>query len=326
MTEPVSFPSPVTRWGDKRYHSLAFAMRERFGEQVYKLSLNGGMSCPNRDGTLGYDGCAFCSEGGSGDFAASSSLSVSSQIAEAKKQIAGKAADCRRFIAYFQAYSNTYAPVPYLSSLFHEAICREDIAALSIATRPDCFSSEIYDLLDRLNREKPLWVDLGFQTMHPSSHRRMNTGFSIERFEECVRTLYELHIEVIAHVMFSLPGETPEDMLSSVKYLAHLPIDGVKLQMLHVLKNTALGKDYEKAPFPLLSMDEYTSLIVSALEYLPPQVVIHRLTGDGPRQLLLAPQWTLHKKQVLNMISHKQKQLNSYQGKEVTNGRTKYDI
>lgn len=310
----------MMRWGEKRYHSLDFELKRLFGEKVYKLSLNGGMSCPNRDGTLGYGGCVFCSEGGSGDFAASCALPVSLQIAEAKKRVLSKAPGCRRFIAYFQAYSNTYAPVPKLRALFEEALSCPEIVLLSVATRPDCFSPAVYDLLGELNQRKPVWVELGFQTMHAASHQWMRTGFSLERFESCVKELHAAGIGVIAHVMLGIPEETPADMLCSIKYLASLPVDGVKLQMLHVLKRTPLGEQYQRSPFPLLSMEEYTSLVVKALEILPPKIVIHRLTGDGPRELLLAPSWTLRKKQVLNTISQKQKQLDSYQGKEVTNG------
>lgn len=318
--------TPQTRWGEKRYHSLDFELKHQFGEKVYKLSLNGGMSCPNRDGTLGYGGCAFCSEGGSGDYAASSLLPVSVQITEARKRIASKAKDCRKFIAYFQAYSNTYAPVSRLRTLFSEALSFPEIVILSIATRPDCFSPAVYDLLEELNRIKPVWVELGFQTMHLSSHEALHTGFSLNTFENCVRALHSLGIKIIAHVMFGIPGETTQDMLHSITYLASLPIDGVKLQMLHILKHTALGEQYAKEPFPLLSMDDYTSLVTDALELLPSHMVIHRLTGDGPRNLLLAPAWTLRKKQVLNMIAQKQKQANSYQGKKVTNGRTEHDL
>lgn len=307
-------------WGDKRYHSLDFEMKRLFGEKVYKLSLDGGMSCPNRDGTLGYGGCIFCSEGGSGDFAAPRGLPVRVQITEAKKRITAKSPDCRKFIAYFQAYSNTYAPVFHLQSLFEEALSYPEIVLLSVATRPDCFSPAVYRLLGELNQKKPVWVELGFQSMHPSSHQWMRTGFSLKRFESCVLKLHTAGIGVIAHVMLGIPRETPAQMLDSVKYLANLPIDGIKLQMLHILKNTSLGSQYEKQPFSLLSMDEYTSLVVQALEFLPPRIVIHRLTGDGPRNLLMAPSWTLQKKKALNMISHKQKQLDSYQGKEVING------
>ena len=310
----------MTRWGDKRYNSLDFEMKHLFGEKVYKLSLDGGMGCPNRDGTLGYGGCIFCSEGGSGDFAAPRGLPIHLQIEAAKKLLAVKAPDCRKFIAYFQAYSNTYAPVSVLRSLYEEALSHPEIVLLSIATRPDCFSPAVYHLLGELNQKKTVWVELGFQTVHASSHQWMRTGFSLKRFESCVQELHTAGISVIAHVMLGIPQETPAEMLQSVKYLASLPIDGVKLQMLHILKNTPLGRQYEQRPFPLLSMDEYTSLVVKALEFLPPHMVIHRLTGDGPRNLLLAPSWTLQKKQVLNIISHKQKQLDSYQGKEATNG------
>ena len=308
-----------TFWGDKRYHSLDWEMKRTFGEKVYKLALDGGMTCPNRDGNLGTGGCIFCSEGGSGDFAASSLLSVNEQIEEAKKAILQKT-DCRKFIAYFQSYSNTYAPVNILREKFTAAICRPDVAVLSIATRSDCFSPEIYELLAELNTRKPIWVELGYQSMHASSHRWMGTGFDLKVFTDCVNTLHSLGIRVIAHVILGLPTESRENMLDSVRYLASLPLWGIKLQMLHILKGTALGAQYQEHPFPLLTMEEYASLVIACLELLPGDVVIHRLTGDGPRASLIAPLWTLHKKQVLNTIAKQQKRLNSYQGKEVENG------
>ena len=306
-------------WGDKRYHSLDWEMKRTFGEKVYKLALNGGMTCPNRDGRLGTGGCIFCSEGGSGDFAASSLLPVSEQIEEAKKTIRQKT-DCRKFIAYFQAYTNTYAPVDVLRAKFTEAISHPDIAVLSIATRSDCFSPEIYALLAELNTRKPVWVELGYQSMHSLSHRWMRTGFDLRSFTDCVNTLSRLGIRVIAHVILGLPTESHEDMLASVRYLASLPLWGVKLQMLHILKGTALDTQYREHPFPLLTMEEYASLVVECLELLPEDMVIHRLTGDGPRASLTAPLWTLHKKQVLNTIAKQQKRMDSYQGKEVENG------
>lgn len=306
-------------WGDKRYHSLDWEMKRTFGEKVYKLALNGGMTCPNRDGSLGTGGCIFCSEGGSGDFAASFLLPVSEQIEEAKKAILQKT-DCRKFIAYFQAYSNTYAPVDVLREKFTAAICHPDVVALSIATRSDCFSPEIYALLAELNARKPAWVELGYQSLHSASHRWMRTGFDLKIFTDCVNTLHGLGIRVIAHVILGLPTENREDMLASVRYLASLPLWGVKLQMLHILKGTALGAQYQERPFPLLTMEEYATLVIECLELLPGGMVIHRLTGDGPRASLIAPLWTLHKKQVLNTIAKKQKQRNSYQGKEVENG------
>ncbi len=309
-----------------RFHSLDLELKQTYGEKIYKLALDGGMSCPNRDGRLGTGGCIFCSEGGSGDFAVSSLLPVSEQIEAAKALIAPKAR-CRQYIAYFQAYSNTYGDPRLLREKYMQAIEHPDIAVLSIATRSDCFSPAIYDLLAECNQIKPVWIELGFQSMHGKSHEWMHTGFQLKDFEDCVHKLHSLGIKVIAHTILGLPTETREETLSSMDYLASLPIWGVKLQMLHVLKGTALGDLYERDSFPLLTMEEYTDLVINCLEHLPPEMVIHRLTGDGPRDQLIAPLWTLHKRQVLNMISHKLKLLDTYQGKEVKiNGRTEYDI
>lgn len=301
-------------WGDKRYHSLDYELKRIFGEKVYRLSLNGGMTCPNRDGTIDSRGCIFCSAGGSGDFAADPMLSITEQIAQAKTRIQAKTG-CKKYIAYFQAYTNTYAPVPYLRSIFLEAICQPDIVALSIATRCDCLSKDILDLLEELNRIKPVWVELGLQSIHKKTLQDIRSGFTLSQYETAVFSLQKRGIHVVTHLILGLPGETPEMMTSSVQHVASLPTWGIKLQLLHVLKNTDLGHLYESTPFPLFSLEEYCDFVVDCLTLLPPDMVIHRLTGDGPRNLLLAPLWSTDKKRVLNTIQKRLKERDDWQGK-----------
>lgn len=305
------------------YRSLNSYLKETFGEKLYRLSLNGGMTCPNRDGTLGTRGCIFCSAGGSGDFAAPAALSITEQIAYAKERVAAKS-NCRRFIAYFQAYTNTYAPVDYLRSIFSEAILHPDIAALSVATRCDCLSDEVLDLLDELNRIKPVWVELGLQTVHADTLRYLRSGFVLSQYETAVHSLRAHGIDVITHLIFGLPNETREMMLSSVRYTADLPIQGIKLQLLHVLRGTDLGTEYEANPFPLFSLEEYCDFVIDCNELLPPELVIHRLTGDGPRSLLIAPLWSTDKKRVLNTIQKRFRERDTWQGKHYAHAEDRF--
>ena len=303
------------RWGEKRYYSLDHYLKTTFGEKIYRLSLNGGMSCPNRDGHISTGGCIFCSAGGSGDFAASPTLSITEQIEEAKQKISAKT-NCRRYIAYFQAYTNTYAPVAYLRKIFTEAISHPDIVALSIATRCDCLSGEILDLLAELNQIKPVWVELGLQTIHEKSLRFIRSGFNLAQFDEAVAELYQRNISVIVHLILGLPQETKEMMLESLLYVSKLPVQGVKLQLLHILEGTELAAFYKTNPFPTFSLEEYCEFIVDCIELLPPNIVLHRLTGDGPRKLLLAPMWSTDKKRVLNTIQKRLKGRDTWQGKQ----------
>lgn len=298
---------------DRRYYSLNDYCMDTFGEKVYRLSLNAGMTCPNRDGTLALGGCAFCSEGGSGDFAPGASLSIPEQIMEAKKRISVKT-NCRRFIAYFQSFTNTYAPVEQLRKLYQSALAPEDIAALSIGTRSDCLPADVLTLLGELNRKKPVWVELGLQSIHNETLQQMNTHTTVEQFDHAVAALHERGIPVIAHIILGLPGETREMMLSTIRHLTVLPISGVKLQLLHILRGTALAERYTATPFPLMELEDYCELVIDCLELLPPHVVIHRLTGDGPRNLLIAPQWSTDKKRVLNQIRHRLKERDTRQG------------
>ena len=296
------------------YYSLNDYLKQTFGEKVYRLSLNGGMTCPNRDGTLDSRGCIFCSAGGSGDFAASPSLSVTEQIEQAKEMIQKKSS-CKKFIAYFQAYTNTYAPVPYLKKLFTEAINHPDIVAISIGTRCDCLDDDVLELLCELNQIKPVWVELGLQSIHNETLTRIRSGFTYEQYLHAVTSLKEKHITVITHLILGLPGETKEMMLASVDAVAALPCDGIKLQLLHVLKNTDLASLYESDPFPVFSLEDYCDFIVTCVEHLPPRMVVHRLTGDGPRSLLIAPLWSTDKKRVLNTIQKRFRERDTWQGK-----------
>ena len=301
------------QWGEKRYYSLDYYLKNTFGEKVYRLSLNGGMTCPNRDGTIDSKGCIFCSAGGSGDFASAPSLSVTEQIADAKNRILAKT-DCKKFVAYFQAYTNTYAPISYLRKLFTEAIAAPDVVALSIATRCDCLSDEILDLLEELNRQKPVWIELGLQTIHAHTHQFIRSGFTLTQFDNAVKRLHERGISVITHLILGLPGETKEMMLQSLSHVTNLPIAGIKLQLLHVLKHTDLATFYEKEAFPIFTLEEYCDFIVDCIERTPPHIVLHRITGDGPRSLLIAPLWSTDKKRVLNTIQKILKERNTWQG------------
>ena len=304
----------MRRWLDKPYYSLHAMLQERFHEKVYKLSLNGGMTCPNRDGTLGTRGCIFCSAGGSGDFAADRLLSVTKQI-EQQKALIAKKRPVHKFIAYFQAYTNTYAPVPYLEKLFREAICHPDIVALSIGTRPDCLGEDVLDLLDRLNWIKPVWVELGLQTIHEDTARYIRRGYALDCFEKAVKDLRARSLEVIVHTILGLPGEDRERTLQTIRYLNGQPIQGIKLQLLHVLKGTDLALDYERGLFETLTMESYLTLLIACLERLSPDIVVHRLTGDGPKDLLIAPVWSSAKRTVLNELHRRMKLENTWQGR-----------
>lgn len=277
-------------------------LRERFGGKVYKLSLNGGFTCPNRDGTIGTGGCIFCSAGGSGEFAEKAELSISEQIEGSKKRVERKIRD-GKYIAYFQAYTGTYAPVERLRSLYTEAIEHPDIVALSIATRPDCVSSEVLDLLAELNHIKPVWIELGLQTIHEKTAHYIRRGYPLSVYDACVRELTKRNIEVITHVILGLPGETLEDMVETVEYVCGSGSKGIKLQLLHILKGTDLETEYIAGNVKVLSEDEYIDILKTCVSVIPDDVVIHRLTGDGDKRILVAPLWSGDKKHVLNRIN-----------------------
>ena len=303
-------------WDEKRYHSLNYHLKKNYGEKLYKISLDGGMTCPNRDGMLGTRGCIFCSEGGSGDFAASRTLSITEQIETGKQQAARKYAGSS-YIAYFQAYTNTYAPVAYLRQIFTEAIQNPDIRILSIATRPDCLGPDVIRLLKELSAIKPIWVELGLQTIHEDTARFIRRGYDLPVFERAIHDLRNAGITVIVHTILGLPGESRKQMLQTVNYLNTQDIQGIKFQLLHILKDTDLADYYEKHPFPLPDMETYFSILAEQLTHLRPDIVVHRLTGGGPKQLLIAPLWTGNKRQVLNQMQAYFKRHDIWQGKDL---------
>ena len=285
-----------------QYRSLNQAMRERFGCKVYKLALDGGMTCPNRDGTVGDRGCIFCSDVGSGEFAAPACGDISRQIAQAKARVERKNKG-GKYVAYFQSFTNTYGHLSYLEQIFREAIQPEEIVALSVATRPDCLEPEVIRLLADLNTRKPVWVELGLQTIHPDSACYIRRGYDLEVYDQAVRRLKEAGLEVITHVILGLPGESHEQMVETVRYVGQSGVDGIKLQLLHVLEGTDLAQDWREGKVPVMELEEYVQLLEDCLSVLPPDVVIHRLTGDGHKRDLLAPLWTGDKKRVLNTIN-----------------------
>ena len=300
-------------WHGKRYYSFDSFLKNTFGEKIYKVSLDGGFTCPNRDGTIGTGGCIFCSEGGSGDFASDARLSIQDQITQGISLVAAKNPSSR-YIAYFQAFTNTYAPVSRLRQLFTEAMEDPRIAALAIGTRPDCLPSDVLSLLKELNNQKPVFVELGLQTIHPSTAGLIRRGYPLSCFEEAVWNLSSIGVWTVVHLILGLPGETEEMMLESVRYLNSLPVHGVKFSMLHILKGTDLADMYREDPFPVFTMESYIDLILRCIGNLRKDIVIHRLTGDGPRDLLIAPLWSLRKRTVLNGIAHQLKVQDIRQG------------
>ena len=294
------------------YISLNEYLRDTFGCKVYKVSINGGFTCPNRDGTLDTRGCIFCSGYGSGDFAEDASLSVTEQIERGKKRIEAKmpkkinaatGVTSNKYIAYFQAFTNTYAPVERLRALFTEAINHPDIVAVSIGTRPDCLPENVLELLSELNQIKPIWIELGLQTIHEKSADYIRRGYDLPVYDKAVEELKSRNIDVITHVILGLPGETREDMLETVRYVGKSGVQGIKLQLLHVIKGTDLEKDYNMGLFKCMTMEEYVDLIYTCISVLPKDIVIHRMTGDGAKKTLVAPLWSADKKRVLNALN-----------------------
>ncbi len=284
-----------------KYTTLNNYLKERFGEKVYKIALNGGFTCPNRDGRIGTRGCIFCSKGGSGDFAESPDLTITEQIENGKKRLEKKIKN-GKYIAYFQAFTNTYAPVEKLRAIYTEAIIHPDIVALSIGTRPDCLGDDVLALLDELNKIKPIFVELGLQTINEDTARYIRRGYMLEVYDKAVTDLHKISINVVTHIILGLPGESKNDMLKSVEYACKVT-DGIKLQLLHILKGTDLAKDYEQGKFEVLTLEQYTEIIKECVQIIPENVVIHRLTGDGAKKDLIAPLWSADKKTVLNTIN-----------------------
>lgn len=316
-------------WGDKPYFGLSTYLKEKYGQKVYKIALDGGFTCPNRDGKIGTGGCIFCSAGGSGEFAAKGRLSckdtdpqevksdVDAQIADALTRFGDKKIG-QKYIAYFQAYTGTYADKDRLLSLYEAALCHPDILGISIATRPDCLGEDVLSVLRLCQLHFPdkfIWIELGLQTIHPKTAAYIRRGYPLSCFEEALQKLQALSIPVIVHVILGLPGETSADLLKTIQYLNGCPIFGIKLQLLHVLKDTDLARDFADGTFAALTKEEYLNLLIMCIEHLSPDIVIHRVTGDGPKQLLIEPRWSLNKRDVLNSLHQKMRTAGSFQGK-----------
>ncbi len=303
----------MKEWNGKRYHTLNYFLREKFGEKVFKISLDGGFSCPNRDGKIGTGGCVFCSARGSGDFAGHRQFSITEQFNEVKEMMAHKWKS-GKYIAYFQAYTNTYAPVEELKRKYEEAISNEGVVALAIATRPDCLEDDVLDLIEEMNRKLYVWVELGLQTSNDKTAKRINRGYTLEVYDDAVSKLRKRNIDTVAHVIFGLPGETHEDMINTIDYVAHSHVQGIKIHLLHLMKNTQLVKEYENGNLKFLSKEEYINLIIEGVSKLPEEMIVHRLTGDAPRNELIGPMWSLKKWEVLNGIDKAFEENNVYQG------------
>ena len=299
----------------KRFNSFNDHLRQKFGEKVFKVPLDVGFNCPNRDGTVGWGGCIYCSERGSGDFAGEKGLSIHAQFEQVKLRMQKKWPKAK-YLAYFQAYTNTYAPVEHLRKVYEEALAQENVVGLSIATRPDCLPEEVVKYLGELNERTYLWVELGLQSVHDKTLDWIRRGHSYKTFVEGVNKLRGKGIQVCAHIILGFPGENRNDMMRTARIAAGLPIQGIKLHLLHVLKGTPLAKMYEQNPFPLFSQQEYIHLLVDILEILPENMVIHRLTGDGPPDDLIAPLWSRKKWEVLNAIDAEFARRDSWQGKK----------
>ena len=302
-------------WNGKRYHSLNYFLRNKFNEKIYKISLDGGFTCPNRDGRVAKGGCTFCSARGSGDYAGSRILSITEQFEDRKKMMEKKWKD-GKYIAYFQAYTNTYAPVEELKRKYEEALAQENVVALSIATRPDCLDDDVLDFLEELNKKTYLWVELGLQTINDETANNFNRGYDFEVFDRSIKKLQERGIEVVVHTIFGLPEESKEDMLKTINYVAHSGAQGIKFHLLHLMKNTKMAEQYEREEFELLSKEDYIDLICKGVAMIPEEMVVHRLTGDAPRASLIGPMWSLKKWEVLNDIDRALVENDIWQGKD----------
>ena len=303
----------MKQWGDKTYYSLNYFLRQKFGEKVFKISLDAGFSCPNRDGTLSSGGCIFCSERGSGDFAGCRDFSITRQFMDIKEMM-NKKWSTGKYIAYFQAYTNTYGSPELLRQKYEEAIAQEGVVALAVATRPDCLNDEVIELLKEINKRVYVWVELGLQTIDDEVAKLINRGYKLEVFEESLKTLRKAGIDVVVHTIFGLPGEGRAEMLNTIRYLSNKDIQGIKIHLLHVMKDTPLEQFYNKGYLKLMEKDEYVDTVCQAIKLLREDIVIHRLTGDAPRNLLIGPVWSLKKWEVLNEIDYKMTEHGWYQG------------
>ncbi|CAB1254785.1 TIGR01212 family radical SAM protein [Clostridium sp. MT-14] len=301
------------QWGDKAYYSLNYYLRKKFGCKVFKISLDAGFSCPNRDGRISKEGCIFCSKRGSGDFAGNRKVSITEQF-ENIKQMMSKKWKNGKYIAYFQAYTNTYAPVRVLREKYEEAVNQEGVVALAIATRPDCLGYDVLNLLQEFNRKVYTWVELGLQTSDDHTAGIINRGYKLETFEKAVASLRKIGIDVVVHIIMGLPGENKINMMNTVKYISHQDIQGVKIHLLHLMKHTPLVKLYDVGQLKFMTKDEYIDMVCWTLCNIPSGMVIHRLTGDSPRNLLIGPKWSLKKWEILNEIDRRMKDRKIYQG------------
>ncbi len=303
----------------KPYNSLSAYLKKEYGEKIFKIALDGGFTCPNRDGTKGDRGCIFCSAGGSGEFATQvTENSVPTQIEKALSLFGAKNIG-RRYIAYFQAYTGTYDKPEKLLALYRAALSHPLICGISIATRPDCLGPEVLEVLQKCRKEFPqkfIWVELGLQTIHARTAAYIRRGYPLSCFEDALRDLHALHIPVIVHVILGLPGESDADMLATIDYLNRNRIFGIKLQLLHVLKGTDLATDYANGVFECLTMEHYIDLLIKCIDRLDPDIVLHRVTGDGPADLLIAPEWSLYKWNTLNTLHRLMLEGGHYQGRD----------
>lgn len=307
------------RWLGKPYYSLDAYCKNTYGEKLYKIALNAGLTCPNRDGTLDTGGCIFCHAGGSGDFAIDmkTTPTIAAQIAKGKRLFRDKKTG-NHYIAYFQAYTNTYGPASYLHKIYEDALSEETVRGISIATRPDCLGDDVLTVLVDIKEKFPdkfVWIELGLQTIHEKTARFIRRGYDISCFDRAVRILHDLSIPIVVHIIIGLPGESEQDIYQTIDYLNHSAIWGVKLQLLHVLKGTGLETLYREGAFPVLSKEDYLDILIHCLERLSSETVVHRLTGDGAKNLLLAPLWSLNKKEVLNSLHHEMKIRQTFQGR-----------
>ncbi|MGI6585180.1 MAG: TIGR01212 family radical SAM protein [Gracilibacteraceae bacterium] len=303
-------------WDGKRYHTLNHFLREKFGGKVFKISLDAGFTCPNRDGKVSSGGCIFCSPRGSGDFAGTSE-DITEQFHEVRRMM-NKKWKSGRYIAYFQAYTNTYADVKVLREKYYSVLNLEDVIGIAIATRPDCLPPDVLELLSEINARTYLWVELGLQTVHERTARLINRGYGLDTYIASVRELKRRGIEVVTHQILGLPGENKQDMLQTVDFISNTGTQGIKLHLLHLLKNTRLEEMYRRDEFRLMAMEDYIELVVDCIERIPESMVIHRITGDGPRDTLIGPKWSLKKFEVINAIEHLMMDRDTWQGKRYT--------
>ncbi|NPV89774.1 MAG: TIGR01212 family radical SAM protein [Firmicutes bacterium] len=310
-------------WGDKRYYSINYHLKSRYGQRVQNIPIDAGFTCPNRDGAIGVGGCIFCSQKGSGDLAESREMSITQQVNSRIERLSSRGIN--KYIVYFQAYTNTYAPVEVLRQKYYEAIADERVVGLAIGTRPDCIDAEKVRLFSEIAEKKDIWIELGLQSIFDQTAKFMNRGYKLDCFDRAVRLLHQNNIKTVVHLIFGLPHETKEMMIDSVRYISEKGISGVKFHLLHILKNTRLQELYSAGGFKLLEKDEYVEIVVNALENLAPDIVVHRLTAEAPREILVAPDWCLKKRGLLNSIERTLAERNTWQGRLLKSSARGYD-